>query len=107
MYTRIVETHLKPGTKEETVARLTAEILPVLQAQPGFVDMIGLSDEHDPDRLLAISFWKTKEDAERYSRAHYGRVVDIIRPALKKDPTLQTYKVESSTTHRIAAGKAA
>ncbi len=107
MYTRIVETNVKPGKKEEVVARLAAEVLPVLQAQPGFVDMIGLSDEHDPDRLLAISFWKTKEDAERYSRAHYERVVDIIRSALKKNPTLQTYNVESSTTHRIAAGKAA
>ncbi len=107
MYTRIVETHLKPGKKEEVVSRLTAEILPVLQSQPGFVDLIGLSDEHDPDRLLAISFRKTKQDAERYSRANFERVIDLIRASLMKSPTVQTYEVESSTTHRIAAGKAA
>jgi heme-degrading monooxygenase HmoA len=82
-------------------------VLPVLQAQPGFVDMIGLSNEDNPDRLLAVSFWNTKEDAERYHRAHFERVVDIIRPALKTSPKVETYNVESSTAHHIAAGKAA
>jgi len=107
MYTRIVECHLIPGTKDEMLSKLMKEVTPVLQSQPGFVDMIGLTDENDPDRLLAISLWQSKEDAERYHRDHFQMVADIIAPALKRSPTVQTFTVNTSTAHHIAAGKAA
>jgi len=107
MYTRIVECRLKPGTKDATLSRLAQEVLPILQAQAGFVDMIGLSDENDPDRLLAISLWKTKDDADRYRRDHFQRVLDIMGPALQGTPRVQTFNVDSSTAHQIASGKAA
>jgi quinol monooxygenase YgiN len=86
---------------------MTNEVLPILQQQPGFVDMIGLVDEHDPERLVALSFWKTKEDAERYHREHFSHISELLKPVLSSTPNVQTYNVETSTTHRIAAGKAA
>ena len=107
MYTRIVECHVKPGKKQETTTKMNDEVLPILQKQPGFVDMIGLIDERDPERLLALSFWKTKEDAERYHREHFSHISDLLKPLLTTTPKVETYNVESSTTHRIAAGKAA
>lgn len=107
MFTRIVECHVKPGRKQEATAKMNNEVLPILQEQPGFVDMIGLIDEHDPERLVALSFWKTKEDAERYHREHFSQVSDLLNPLLTAAPKVQTYNVETSTTHRIAAGKAA
>jgi quinol monooxygenase YgiN len=107
MFTRIVECHVKPGRKQEATTKLTNEVLPILQEQPGFVDMIGLTDEHDPDRLVALSFWKTKEDAERYHREHFHHVSELLEPMVTSTPKVQTYNVESSTTHNIAAGKAA
>jgi quinol monooxygenase YgiN len=69
--------------------------------------MIGLSDENDPDRLLAISLWKTKDDADRHRRDHFQRVLDIMGPALQGTPSVQTFNVDSSTAHQIASGKAA
>jgi quinol monooxygenase YgiN len=107
MYTRIVECHVKPGRKQEATAKMTNEVLPILQKQPGFVDMIGLIDEHDPERLLALSFWKTKEDAERYHREHFSHISELLKPMLSSTPNVETYNVETSTTHHIAAGKAA
>ena len=107
MFTRIVECHVKPGKKQEATTKMNNEILPILQKQPGFVDMIGLTHEHDPERLVALSFWKSKEDAERYHREHFNRVSELLKTYLTDTPKVETYNVETSTTHRIAAGKAA
>ncbi|HLX77071.1 MAG TPA: antibiotic biosynthesis monooxygenase [Terriglobales bacterium] len=107
MFTRIVECTVKPEKKDEMQQRLRNEILPLLQKQPGFVDEVGLASEHDPERMVAISFWKTREDAERYHRDTFSRVQDIVKPYLKGPIKVETYNVEESTIHRIAAGKAA
>jgi len=107
MFTRIVECTVKPDKKDEIQQRLRNEVLSLLQKQPGFVDEVTLLSEHDPERMVAISFWKTREDAERYHRETFPRVQDIIKPALKNPPKVETYNVEDSTIHRIAAGKAA
>ena len=107
MFTRIVECNVKPEKKDEFSNKLRNEVLPILQKQAGFVDLIGLVSEKDPDRIVSVSFWKNKEDAERYHREQYGRITDLLKPVLKKDPTVETFTVDTSTTHRIAAGRAA
>jgi len=38
------------------------------------------------------------QDAERYQRDQYSRIVDSIKPLLKRDPQVQTYIVAHSTT---------
>ena len=107
MFTRIVECTVKPEKRNELLQRLRNEILPLLQKQPGFVDEVGLVSEHDPERMVAISFWKTREDAERYHRDNFPRVQDIVKSYLEGSMKVETYNVEESTIHRIAAGKAA
>ena len=107
MFTHIVECHVKPGKRDEFGNKLRNEVVPILQKQAGFVDVIGLTSEDDADRTLAISFWKSKEDAERYEPEHYHRIVDIIKPLVKEDPRVKTFNVETSTSQRIAARKAA
>lgn len=107
MFTRIVECHVKPGKKDEFNNKLRNEVVPILQKQPGFVDVIGLISESNPERVVSLSFWKTKEDAERYHREQYNRILDLIKPLVNRDPTIDTFTVGTSTIHRIAAGKAA
>ena len=107
MYTRIVECHVKPEKKDEFSNRLRSEVIPTLQKQSGFVDFIELGSEHERERVLCISFWNTREDAERYQREQYNKIVDVVRPLVKRDPTVETFNVHTSVTHRIAAGRAA
>ncbi len=107
MFTRIVECTVKPEKKEELLQRVRTEIMPILQKQPGFVDEISLVSDHDAERVVAISFWRTREDAERYHRENFSRVQEIAKPHLKSPMKVETYNVEESTIHRIAAGKAA
>jgi quinol monooxygenase YgiN len=107
MFTRIVECHVKPEKKDEFINKSRQEVLPILQKQPGFVDVISLVSEQDPARVLSISFWNSKEDAERHHRENYSRIGDLLKPLLRRDPVIDNFTVDTSTSHRIAAGKAA
>ena len=107
MFTRIVECHVKPERKDEFENKLRNQVLPILQKQPGFVDLIALEPEEGGERQLSISFWNSKQDAERYQREQYSSIVESIKPLLKRDPQVQTFNVAHSTPHRIAAKKAA
>jgi quinol monooxygenase YgiN len=107
MFTRIVECHVKPEKKDEFNNKLRSEVLPILQKQPGFVDLIALASENDPERMVALSFWNSKQDAERYHQEHFKKITEILKPHLRREPSVETYNVDTSTTHRIAAGKKA
>jgi quinol monooxygenase YgiN len=108
MFTRIVECTVKPEKKEEFNQKLRNEVLEILRKQPGFVDLIGLVSETSPERVLGISLWNTREDADRYSREHYTRVLELLKPYLKTaTPKVETFHVDTWSTQRISAGRAA
>jgi len=54
-----------------------------------------------------LSFWNSKEDAERYHQNEYPKIREMLSHLLEADPAIRTFEVHTSTTHRIAAGKAA
>jgi len=66
-----------------------------------------LISNENPDHILALSFWKTREDAEKYNREQFTNVTDLIRNLSEGKPKVQTFEVESSTIQKIAADKAA
>ncbi len=107
MFTRIVEMNAQAGKGGELSRTITDRVVPVLKDQPGFVDEIVLVSEQNPDRLVALSFWKTQQDAEKYNRETFSRVTEMLRSHSEGPPKVQTFNVEYSTPHHIAAGKAA
>jgi heme-degrading monooxygenase HmoA len=107
VFTRFVECHVKPDKKDDFTHKLRNDVLPILQKQPGFVDLIGLVSENDSERIVSVSFWNSKQDADRYHREQYNRIAEMLKPSLKRDPVVDTFNVDTWTTQRIAAGKAA
>jgi len=107
MFTRIVECQTRPGKQEELTEKLRHEVLAILQRQPGFVDLITLHDDADEERVVCLSFWKTREDAENYHRNYYSQIVSTLKSLLTSTPELEIFQVDDSTVHRIAARKAA
>jgi hypothetical protein len=105
MFVRVVEVKTKPGKAKEVCGTLHEKILSTLKAKTGFVDEIVLVS--DADGILALSFWKTKEDAERYSREEYTKVSDLIQHLVHSKPTVHAFDVETSTCHKISKGVAA
>lgn len=107
MFTRIVECHAKKGKTEEVTKRVRNEVLPILQKEPGFIDLVALRDNKDDERIVCLSFWNSKENAELHQREHYDTIVQMLRSELQTNPSLETLQVEISTAHRIAVGRAA
>jgi heme-degrading monooxygenase HmoA len=107
MFTRIVELITKPGKNKQLSDTINDKVLPILKKQKGFVDETVLVSDKDDNRVLSLSFWKTKEDAEEYQRAEYQKIKEMVQHLLEAEPMIRTFDVHSSTTHRISAGKAA
>ncbi len=107
MFTRVVEVTTKSGKAKELTSIINDKALPILKKQAGFVDETLLVSDPEPDRVLALSFWNSREDAERYNREQYPAIHEMVRHLLETEPVIRTFNVDSSTTHRIAAGKAA
>jgi quinol monooxygenase YgiN len=107
MFTRIVELTSKPGKNKQLADTIDEKILPILKKQKGFVDETVFVSDKEDNRVLAQGFWNTKEDAEQYHHAEYQKVYETIRHLLESEPVIRTFDVHSSTSHRIAAGKAA
>jgi heme-degrading monooxygenase HmoA len=82
-------------------------VLPTLQKQPGFIDLIALKGNKDDERIVCLSFWNSKESAEQHQRQHYDDIVQMLRTELETNPMLETLHVEISTAHRIASSRAA
>ena len=107
MFTRIVELTSKSGKAKELTNTIKEKVLPILEKQSGFVDETVLVSDTESIRVLGLSFWNSREDAERYHREQYPKIHEMLKPLLETEPLIRTFDVHSSTTHRIAPGKAA
>ena len=105
MFVRLVEVKTKPGKAKEVCGMLHDKVLSTLKAQTGFVDEIVLVS--DAEGIRALSFWKTKEDSERYNREDYAKVSELIQHLVHSKPKVHAFDVETSTCHKIAKGRAA
>ena len=105
MITRVVEIKTKAGKAKDLCRKLHEDVLHILKAHPGFIDEIVLIADHDKDRVLAMSFWKSKADAEDFHRKHFGYIAETIEHLSHTRPAVHIYDVETSTVHHVAKGK--
>ncbi len=107
MFARIVDFVSRPGKTRALTEIIQSRLLPILSVQPGFVDEIVLESDVDPNRVVTLSFWKTREQAERYNKETYPAVKEVLVASLKIDPVVRTFNVKNSSTRYIAAGSTA
>jgi heme-degrading monooxygenase HmoA len=107
MFTRVVEITSKAGKARDLTRTVNEKVLSILKNQPGFMDEITLISDEDPNRVLAISFWKSKEHADAYNRDQYSVVKETISNLIEGTPQVRTFEVDHSTVHEMAPRKAA
>ena len=107
MYTRVVELTSKSGKARELCNTIDEKVLPILNKQAGFVDETVIVSDTEPNRVLALSFWHTREDAQRYEREQFDTVQKTVQNLLETAPVVRTFDVHTSTAHKIAAERAA
>lgn len=107
MFTRIGEATAQSGKTEELCRIITEKVVPLMRKHTGFRDEILLVSDKESGHILSLSFWNSREDAERYHRESFAQVVELLRPLTQGEPRIRTYDVQTSTAHRISLGKAA
>lgn len=78
MFARVVAVSTKSGKAREFANTIHDRIIPMLEGQQGFVDEILLVADTEPDQILALSFWKSQQDAERYTHEQCPKIEELI-----------------------------
>jgi heme-degrading monooxygenase HmoA len=104
MFARIVEFIPKVEEKEQFVKVLRNEVLPILKKQPGFLEILPFFPQDKTEKMISISLWAEKRDAERYEREMYPKVEGILKPYLTGPVYFKYYNLETSfCEHFVAA----
>jgi len=104
MFARILHFEVKAETKEDFVKVVKNEILPILRKQTGFLEILPFFPEKmREEKVITISLWNTKSDAERYDREFYPKVLDILKPYLTTPVVVNHYKLESAVCENFVA----
>ncbi len=97
MFARILDFEVKPEKKEEFVKVLKHEVLPILKKQTGFLEILPFSpDRMTEEKVITISLWTTKGDAERYEREFYPKALEIVKPFLTTPVKVNYYQLETA-----------
>jgi len=101
MFARKVAARLKPNSLREFTSLIEGEILPWLQKQKGFLDLITLAAP-DGSEVATVSFWDHKENGEAYNSSGYPAVLTTLGKLLDGTPYVKTFYVVGSTLQRVA-----
>ncbi|HEY1339937.1 MAG TPA: hypothetical protein VGF59_20635 [Bryobacteraceae bacterium] len=99
MIDRVFEVVAKPGRTSD-LCRAIRDNLAAWQSQPGFVDQIVLADA-DANHVVAQTFWRSEDDADRFDRDVFGRIVVSIQELAAGPLRFATYRVGASTNRNI------
>ena len=102
MFVRQVTAHYKPGKFDLLNQRLENDVIPLLKKQSGFRDELSFFDK-EKDEAVAMSFWDTRQDAEKYQRDIYPKVSKTMEEAIDGRPVVRSYEVNNSTWYDIHA----
>jgi len=108
MFARILDYEVKLEKKEEFVKVIKNEVLPILKKQTGFLEILPFFPEKmREEKVINISLWTTKADAERYEREFYPKVLDILKPFLTTPVKVNYYKLETTLCEHFVEALAA
>jgi len=107
MFARIVEFVPKLEQKEEFVKVVRDEVLPILKKQKGFLEILPFVPETKTEKMITITLWAEKWDAERYEREVYPKVAEILKPYLSTPVAFKHYTVETSLCEHFVEALAA
>jgi hypothetical protein len=103
MFARIVEFTAKLEQKEQFVKVLRNEVLPILRKQTGFLEVLPFFPETKTEKMISISLWAEKRDAERYEREVYPKVEAILKPYLSTPVCFKSYNLETTLCEHFVA----
>lgn len=108
MFARIVQITAKPFQGPNLSEHTRDRTINVLKQQPGFMDMLVVKSDTDPNQFVGISLWKSKEEAEKFlASQQWQQLLQEFRPLVQGEPIIRTFNVEASTMHNVGITRVA
>lgn len=107
MFARITEFIPKAEKKQEFVKVIRNEVLPILKKQTGFMELLPFFPEIKNEKVIAVTLWTEKVNAERYGREVFPKVEEILKPYLTTPITYKLYNVETTLCEHFVQALAA
>jgi heme-degrading monooxygenase HmoA len=107
MFARVMEFVPKMEKKDDFIRTVKNEVLPILRKQHGFMEILPFFPETKNEKVITISLWTDKKDAERYERDAFPRVDEILKPYLTTPLVARTYLVETTLCEHFEKALAA
>jgi heme-degrading monooxygenase HmoA len=101
-----IDGKVKFGRRDEFLNLWHSKIIPEVKQQSGFIDEMLLFEETG-NGAIGLSFWKTREDAERFLREGFEKAKSHVAHLIHEEPKLRSFEVKSSETFNITGRKAA
>jgi hypothetical protein len=101
MFARVVEFIPKLEKKEEFVKVIRNQVLPILKKQTGFMEFLPFFPEMANEKVIAVTLWTEKVNAERYGREVFPKVEEILKPYLTTPMTYKLYNVETTLCEHL------
>ena len=101
MHARHVSYALAPDRGEDFIKALERDILPLLQRQNGFTDLITFVSP-DGKTSIAISLWERKENADAFGREVFPQALKSLAGLFEGTPEVRDYEVAIATFPKVA-----
>jgi heme-degrading monooxygenase HmoA len=106
MHARVVTATVDPSRTSQFHSTVTSQVEPIIRSQPGFIELISLTSDNDPSRVLAITLWRSQSDLENYAENTSQKVVDLLSPFFTSQPKIETFSVDTDTAKKLTASAA-
>ncbi len=107
MFARMIEFFPRIEMKEELLKTIRKEVLPILKKEHGFLEILPLIPDVKTEKIIGITLWNEKRDAERYERETYAKVEEILKPYMVAPVTIRHYTVETALCEHFVEALAA
>jgi heme-degrading monooxygenase HmoA len=98
LWVRIVSLKLRPGKREEFKRVYAEQAIPVLRQVKGCRYVYLAEHENEPDAVLSVTSWDSREDAENYEKSGtFDRLLESQKSYLS---SLYQWKRERGTAHK-------
>ena len=102
-FSHVIELHAKPGQAQVLITAIRDQAIPqVIATYEGFNEEIVLLSETDPNRVSAISFWRSKKDAVNFTATGFAKVSAFLAGYLASPPVRGEYVVAAEINKPLA-----
>lgn len=103
MYSRVITCTIQPDKVNEFRNAVNDELLPRIQAQPGFLENVESCDPAT-GKYHCLTLWKSEADVRNYDRGLFQEIARRLAPLMEGAPDVQTLPVENASAQKMRAG---